>query len=160
MITYNAFDLLGLGFAIGFGIVLISYMVACFTGRRIPSIRKSLLVIGAILIILYTPPVEPLSKIWLILSLLLCAFIVNSLLELTYRLGITFYNKQLDAHHLNKIEQIIYLTSILIAIGLIATGSIQAVMFGYNLTKQIILFGLGFWLALKLLVQKKPNQME
>lgn len=160
MILYNEFDILGLGFAIGFAIVLISYVIACFTGQRIPSIRKSLLIISAVLVIIYTPPVQPLSKIWLFLSLLLCAFIINNLLELLHRLGVTFYNKQLEIHHLKKTEQIVYLSAILLAIGLIASGSIRAILLVYSLTKQIILFGLGFWLALKLLVQKKSNQME
>ena len=51
-------DILGLGFTIGFGFALISYLIATLSGKEIPSIRKSTFIVGIMLIILFVVPVK------------------------------------------------------------------------------------------------------
>lgn len=158
IISYDPLGLLGLGFIVGFCVTVVIFLMAKFQGKKVPNIKKSLLIMTALLVIIFIPPTIGISKIWLICSLLLTALIINYLMEALINIGINFYN--FDVTKIKKTSQFIYIIALLIAIGILATRSEQAALVTFNFTKQVIIFLLGLLLALKLLWNKNKNQME
>lgn len=155
MLIYDPLDLLSLGFSIGFIIVLITYVIMHATGKKIPTIKKGILITGALLIIIYTPTITEVSKIWLLLSLTVFGLILSNVLNTLYDLGVSVYQKYVSQEIVNKVTQIIPLSMFLLGLGLMAAGSQRVTFFIYNLTKQLILLCVGIWLALKLLYNKE-----
>jgi hypothetical protein len=147
-------DLMGLGFLLGFIIILITYIIAYHQNKQIPKIKKSLLFFGILVAVIYTPSIPSISKIWVMASLLILASIVNSILDNFFDFISQFYDKDIQPKKIVKISQIIYLCAFLLGIGLIASGSSKIITFSHYFTKQLILLCLGIWLALKLLYSK------
>ncbi len=154
MVTYDSLSLLGLGFIAGFCIAFVSFLIALFTGKEMPLVKKGLLIMGAILILIFVPPIGKVAKIWLIITLFLAALVINYLLDTLFHLGI--FHK-VPENKIKLTSQAIYALAILIAIIIIATGSMHTVEVTFEFTKQIIIFLLGLLLALKLLLTKKDH---
>lgn len=148
--------ILGFGFTIGFGFALVSFIVAHIAGRETPTIRKSILIIGLLLILIFVQPLDITPILSLIFALLLCSLILTSLIQTIQGLGITFYNTQISNEKVKYVSRSIFAIIALLAIILGLLGSISLIHFAYSLTKQITIFALGVWIALRLL-WKTPN---
>lgn len=145
-------DLLGLGFAIGFGFALLSFIASELFGKKnVVSIRISTLTIGFLVIIFYVVPVKITPVLKLTGLLFLTALILNSIIGSMQLIISKFLDKEIGQKRKLHISSALFLIAAIssVILNLLAPAALTQSI-EYVLSK-LIFIGLGILIALILL---------
>ena len=150
-------NFLGLGFTIGFGFILLSFLASGISGKKEAiSLRISTLVIGFLFIVFYIMPMNTIPIVRLTGILFLTALIINSLFGSLLLMTSQLLNKDLDQEKKKNIGRILFVLAIVTSIILNFTASSTIINSVEYILRNIIFLSLGILIALTLLW--KPNK--
>jgi SNF family Na+-dependent transporter len=150
-------NFLGLGFTIGFGFILLSFLASGLSGKKEAiSLRISTLVIGFLFIVFYIMPMNTIPIVRLTGILFLTALIINSLFGSLLLMTSQLLNKDLDQEKKKNIGRVLFVLAIVTSIILNFTASPTIINSVEYVLRNIIFLSLGVLIALILLW--KPNK--
>ena len=150
-------NFLGLGFTIGFGFILLSFLASGLSGKKEAiSLRISTLVIGFLFIVFYIMPMNTIPIVRLTGILFLTALIINSLFGSLLLMTSQLLNKDLDQEKKKNIGRVLFVLAIVTSIILNFTASPTIINSVEYVLRNVIFLSLGVLIALILLW--KPNK--
>ena len=150
-------NFLGLGFTIGFGFILLSFLASGLSGKKEAiSLRISTLVSGFLFIVFYIMPMNTIPIVRLTGILFLTALIINSLFGSLLLMTSQLLNKDLDQEKKKNIGRVLFVLAIVTSIILNFTASPTIINSVEYVLRNVIFLSLGVLIALILLW--KPNK--
>ncbi|OGB97589.1 hypothetical protein A3F06_03595 [candidate division TM6 bacterium RIFCSPHIGHO2_12_FULL_36_22] len=146
-------DLLQVSFAIGFILAFFIYVIAYFSGKGSLQIRTNVLLIGILVLIVTFSPFQ--VQWWQVIRLgsimYVCILLVSSILRSVGLLLTDLYENSFIPERMRRINQGLYIGSLIIFILVIMWGNPHVINASYTVFVRILFACLGLLLALMLL---------